>query len=90
VSREGDPPPGELNVKTGPPLADIMIFSTVCFKVVLQARFCLQQIITVQQARPGTVVAVQQAKNWNKYCDMENKPKFENTQQLQAQSHFRS
>jgi len=35
VAREGDPPlpPGKLNVKTGPPLADIMIFSTVLVSV---------------------------------------------------------
>jgi len=35
MAREGDPlrPPGKLNVKTGPPLVDIMIFSTVLVAV---------------------------------------------------------
>jgi len=35
VAREGDlpPPPGKLNVKTGAPLADIMLFSTVLVSV---------------------------------------------------------
>jgi len=44
----------------------------------------------MQQFKPDTVITVQQAERRNKYCNEENKPKFENTLQLQVQPHFRS
>jgi len=44
----------------------------------------------VQQFKPDTVITVQQAERRNKYSNEENKPKFENTSQLQDQTHFRS
>jgi len=31
TNRGGEPPPGKLNVKTGPPLADIVIFDILLF-----------------------------------------------------------
>jgi len=38
----GEPPPGKLNVKTGPPLVDILIFSILSFVVFCIFRGCFR------------------------------------------------
>ena len=53
-------------------------------------KFYLLQLAAVQQAKPGPVITVQQAKNWKEHGSKKNKTKLENVQQPQAQPHIRS
>ena len=51
---------------------------------------CLLQLVAVQQAKPGPVIPVQQAKSWKEHQSKENKTKLGNVQQPQAQPRIRS